>query len=258
MRRDVTIAVILWAMVSVVSIAVAAFVMDPFPAVGAEEAKLIDDAFMVMTFMGAPVFAVVIAVLVYAVYRWRVSGPPADGEDGAPILGTGWFPKAWLGATSALAVVVMIFPGLTGLAELREDDTAELRIEVQALSWQWLVNYPDQDIRLSSAAGDELVLPDDTRIQFDITALDILHSFWIPAFRQKVDAVPGQTTQIYTTITGTGDYDDDVAYRVQCAELCGLNHTDMSMKVRVLDEDEWNDWVAARTATTTASTAKVR
>jgi cytochrome c oxidase subunit 2 len=248
MRRDVVSAVVIWAIVSVASVGVAAFVMDPFPAVGAEEATLIDDAFMVMTYMGAPVFAIVIAVLIYAVYKWRATGTPEEGDDGQPILGTGWFPKAWLGATSALAVVVMIYPGLTGLAELRSDDTAELRIEIQALSWQWLVNYPDQGIRISSGAGDELVLPDDTRIQFDVTALDILHSFWIPAFRQKIDAVPGQTTHLYTTLTGTGDFEQDAAYRIQCAELCGLNHTDMSMKVRVLERDEWDQWVDSKTA----------
>jgi cytochrome c oxidase subunit 2 len=256
MRRDLTLVIALWAVVSVLAVAVAVFLMDPFPAVGAEEASLIDDAFMVMTYMGAPVFAIVISVLILAVWKWRATGTPEGAtDDGPPIQGTNWFPKAWLAASSALAVVVMIYPGLTGLAELREDDTAEMRIEVSGLSWQWLVHYPDADgIRLSSAGGDELVLPADTRIQFDVIALDILHSFWIPAFRQKIDAVPGQTTTLYTTVTETGDYDDDVAYRIQCAELCGLNHTDMAMNVRVVERDEFDEWVASKNA----SAAKVR
>jgi len=264
MRRDFTWAAVIWVIVSVVSVAVAVFIMDPFPAVGAEEAGLIDDAFMVMTYMGAPVFAIVIAVLIYGVWKWRASGAPEEGvDDGPPILGTNWFPKAWFVVTAGLAVVVMIYPGLTGLAELREDDTAEMRIEVTGLSWQWLVHYPDSEgIRLSSAGGDELVLPNDTRIQFDVLALDILHSFWIPAFRQKIDAVPGQTTTMYTTVTGAGDadgdgdfdYQDDVAYRIQCAELCGLNHTDMAMNVRIVEREEFDEWVTSQTA----SAAKVR
>ncbi len=255
MRRDLTLVIVLWAIVSIVSVGVAVFVMDPFPAVGAEESELIDEAFMVMTYMGAPVFAIVIAVLMIALWKWRASGPPAEGEDGPPILGTNWFPKAWLAASAVLAVVVMIYPGLTGLAELREDDTAEMRVEVTSVSWQWLINYPDHDgIRLSSGAGDEMVLPAHTRIQFDVEALDILHSFWVPAFRQKIDAVPGQTTVLYTTVTETGSYEDDVAYRIQCAELCGLNHTDMAMKVRVVERDEFDEWVAAQHA----SAAKVR
>jgi len=255
MRRDLIWGVVLWAIISILAVGVAVFLMDPFPAVGAEESALIDDAFMVMTYMGAPVFAIVITVLIYSLWKWRATGTPEEGtDDGPPVLGTNWFPKAWFGVTSALAVVVMIYPGLTGLADLRADDTAEMRIEVTGLSWQWLINYPDEGIRLSSSAGDELILPDDTRIQFDVTALDIIHSFWVPAFRQKIDAVPGQTTTMYTTVTGTGGYEDDVAYRIQCAELCGLNHTTMAMNVRVVERAEFDEWVESMTA----SAAKVR
>lgn len=257
MRRDFTIAVVLWAVISVVSVAIAALVMDPFPAVGAEEASLIDEAFMVMTYMGAPVFAIVIAVLIYGVYRWRATGEPVEGEDGPPILGVGWFPKTWLALTSALAVVVMIFPGLTGLADLRADDTEDMVIEVIGnFGWQWQVVYPDSGIILNGAADDILMLPDETRIRFDVSARDVLHSFWIPALRQKIDAVPGQTTVMYTTITGEGDkdrdgdfdFDDDVAYRIQCAELCGLNHTNMSMKVRIVSPEAFEEWVDSQTA----------
>jgi cytochrome c oxidase subunit 2 len=258
MRRDFTTAVLLWAVISAVSVAIAIWVMDPFPAVGAEEADLIDEAFMVMTYMGAPVFAIVIAVLIYGVYRWRATGDPVKGEDGPPILGVGWFPKTWLALTSALAVVVMVFPGLTGLADLRADDTEDMVIEVNGFfGWQWQVNYPDSGISLSGGAGDVMVLPDETRIRFDVTASDVLHSFWIPALRQKIDAVPGQTTVMYTTITGHGDkdgdgdfdYDDDVAYRIQCAELCGLNHTTMSMKVQIVSSDAFEEWVDSQTST---------
>jgi cytochrome c oxidase subunit 2 len=261
MRRDLSVAVMLWLAISLVSIGVAVFLMDPFPAVAAEEAEFIDEAFMAMTYMGAPVFAIVLAVLIYGIYRWRTSEPPEDGQDGPPILGTGWFPKAWLGATSALAVVVMIYPGLTGLAELREDDTEDMVIEVTGFfGWQWQVHYPDSGIRLNGGAGgtgDVFMLPDETRIRFDVNASDVLHSFWIPALRQKIDAVPGQTTVMYSTITGHDDkdgdgdfdYDDDVAYRIQCAELCGINHTTMSMKVRIVSPEAFEEWVESQTAT---------
>ena len=265
MRRDFTWAAVIWVAVSVLSVGVAVFIMDPFPAVGAEKSTLIDDAFMVMTYMGAPVFAIVITVLIYGVWKWRAQGTPEDGtDDGPPIQGTGWFPKAWIVVTAGLAVVVMIYPGLTGLAELRDNDTAEMRVEVTGFfGWQWQVRYPDSGITLSSAGDDELVLPNHTRIQFDVTSVDVLHSFWIPAFRQKIDAVPGQTTTLYTTVTGEGDADgdgdfdfhDDVAYRIQCAELCGIGHTDMSMHVRVVESDVFDDWVESKTA---SAAAKVR
>ncbi len=251
MKRDVQIAVVVWVLISLVAIAVAAFVMDPFPAAAAEEADFIDEAFMAMTYMAAPVFAIVMTILIWGVPKWRSRGEPT--EDGPANLGTDWFPRFWFIVTAALAVVVMIYPGLTGIAELRSDDTADMRIEITGLSWQWLITYPDhEDLRLSSGAGDELVLPVDTRIQFDVTALDVLHSFWIPAFRQKIDAVPGQTTVLYTTTSATGD-SSDVAFRIQCAELCGLNHATMSMPVRVVTEAEFDDWLESKGA----SAAKV-
>lgn len=224
--------------------------MDPFPTAAAEEASFIDEAFMVMTYMAAPVFAVVMTILIWGVPRWRSRGRP-DG-DGPALLGTNWVPRIWFVVTAALAVVIMIYPGLTGIAELRSDDTADMRVEITGIRWQWLVTYPDQGVSLSSGAGDELVLPVDTRIQFDVTAGAVLHSFWIPAFRQKIDAVPGQTTVLYTTTTQTGD-SSDVAFRIQCAELCGLDHSTMAMPVRVVTEAEFEAWLASRAA----SAAKV-
>lgn len=244
MRRDVQVAVVVWVLLSLAAVAATAFLMDPFPTAAAEEADFIDEAFMVLTYMAAPVFGIVMMILIWGVPKWRSRGEPT--EDGPAIMGTDWVPRFWFLVTAALAVVVMIYPGLTGIAELRSDDSADIRIEVTGLSWQWLITYPDhQDLRLSSGAGDELVLPVDTRIQFDVTALDVLHSFWIPAFRQKIDAVPGQTTVLYTTTTATGD-SSDVAFRIQCAELCGLDHSIMSMPVRIVTEAEFEEWLASQ------------
>jgi cytochrome c oxidase subunit II len=250
MRRDVQIAVVVWVLISLAAVAVTAFLLDPFPTVAAEEADFIDEAFIVMTYMAAPVFGIVMMILLWGVPKWRIKrNEDETPADGPAIMGTNWVPRVWFVLTAALAVVVMIYPGLTGIAELRSDDTADMRIEVTGLSWQWLITYPDyEELRLSSAAGDELVLPVDTRIQFDVTSLDVLHSFWIPAFRQKIDAVPGQTTVLYTTTSATGD-SSDVAFRIQCAELCGLNHATMSMPVRIVTEAEFEEWLASKGAT---------
>ena len=98
-----------------------------------------------------------------------------------------------------------------------------------------------------------MVLPVNTRIQFDVTAADVLHSFWVPVFRQKIDAVPGQTTVLFVTTSATGSIDDDVGFHIQCAELCGLNHSDMSMPVRVVSKAHFEEWLV----TMGASAAKV-
>jgi cytochrome c oxidase subunit 2 len=244
-RRDLIIAAIIWAIATAVSLAAAVFLLDPFPTSGAEEAEVIDDAFLVLTYMATPVFGLVVAVLAYSLFRFRSRGEPT--EDGPAMFGRGTVPRVWVAVTAALAVVVMINPGLTGLAELRSNKSADLEVNVTGMVWQWLIEYPESGVELISAAGDELVLPAGRRIQFNVTSLDVLHSFWVPAFRVKADAVPGQTYTIYVTLTRTGA-PDDVAYRVQCAELCGLNHTDMSMPVRVVEPAEFDRWLQSKGA----------
>lgn len=244
MKRDVLIAGVVWVVVTALSL-VGAAVMDPFPTAGADAATTVDDAFRVMTYMAAPVFGLVIAGLVTVILGNRSPGPSEDGE---AIRGTNAVPKVWFGATTALAVVVMVFPGLTGLAELRKDQTADLQIDITGQRWSWIVQYPEQGILVAGAS--EIVLPRGERVQFNVTAPkgDVLHSFWIPAFRLKLDAVPGQTGRVFLTPTELGNGVDDVAYRLQCAELCGLQHARMVTPVRVVEPEEFERWVAAKKA----------
>lgn len=234
------IAGVLWIVFTALALAGAA-AMNPFPTVGAEEAEFSDHAFRVMSYMGAPVLGFVLAALVYSILRFRSSGQPS--EDGPPFKGHGLVPRAWLGVTTTLAVVVMIFPGLTGLAELRSDRSYDVEVDVTGFRWSWSVQYPAEGI-----SSNELVLPKDQRVKFNVTAPagDVLHSFWIPAFRLKIDAVPGQITHLWITPNELGDGADDAAFRVQCAELCGMNHAGMRMNVRVVEPDEYEAWVAEK------------
>jgi len=88
--------------------------------------------------------------------------------------------------------------------------------------------------------SNELVLPVDRPVHFEIHAKDVLHSFWVPNFRMKQDAVPGITTNTRVTPDALG------TYPVVCAELCGIGHATMRQQVRVVPEDEWEDWVKER------------
>lgn len=244
MNKDLLVAGAVWAAVTTASL-VGAAVMDPFPTAGADAAATVDGAFRAMTYMAAPIFGLVIAGLVTAILTHRARGPHPT-RDGEAIRGTNAVPKVWFGATTALAVVVMVYPGLTGLAELRRDQTADLQVNITGARWLWTVQYPEQGVTVMGAS--EIVLPRGERVQFNITAPvgDVLHSFWIPAFRLKLDAVPGQTGRVFLTPTELGDGTQDIAYRLQCAELCGLLHSRMVTPVRVVEPDEFERWVAAR------------
>lgn len=244
-RRDLTLMAVLWLLVTLAAIAVSRFVIQElsFPTHGAKEAYIVDGAFMTLTYMATPVFGLVIAVVLVAVWRHRAAGHEVSSVDGAPLRGRGIIPKVWLAVTSLLAVVMIVDPGLTGLWELQHHEQPDIEINVTGAMWQWTVEYPKSGVKVAGA--DELVLPADRTVQVNVKSVDIVHSFWVPAFRQKIDAVPGQTHTIYVTPDQPGD-PSDIAYRLQCAELCGVGHAVMAKPVRVLAPAEFEQWLASK------------
>lgn len=206
------------------------------PAQWAAEAEVVDEAMVLLQYLGAPVMALVLAVMTWSLIGWRSDG--ADREDGPPQRDSKVVVTTWLVITTALAIYVVINPGFVGLAEIRGEPNSDYVIELEAQQFSWTVTYPNGE-----TAVDELVVPSDKRVRYDITSKDVLHSFWIPAFRIKIDAVPGLVTQAYATGHHEGNIDDDINLRVQCAELCGAGHAQMAMPVRLVSDQEFNEYV---------------
>lgn len=244
MKRDLVISAILWAIMT----AVGFFLVTQFdflPVRAAEEAEVIDGAFQLLLYLGMPVFTFVIAGLVYSMIRFRNPGEtPGEAQ---PIHTNRFVTWTWFAITSGLAVFIVFNPGIKGIKELTANQNADLVVQVEARKWAWSFTYPEYGITLEEA--DELVLPVDKRVRFEITSLDILHSFWIPAFRMKVDAVPGQVNHLYATPNQTGSFEDDFNIRVQCAELCGSGHPRMRTGLTILEQDEFEAWVEDQTST---------
>lgn len=236
MKRDVLIAGVLWLGLTVAGLFLIGRI-DYFPSTMSDKGEEIEHAFRVLALLAVPVAALVITVLFYSVIVHRTKGEPA--EDGPPILGRGAFPVAWFGITSGLTLLVMVYPGLTSLAKMVDNPTPDLVVNVEGVQWTWLVSYPQQEVQNVR----EIVLPIDRTVRFDITSRDVLHSFWVPAFLIKVDAVPGKTTTVTFKPTETGSYQEDSLLRLQCAELCGLSHSRMMLPVRVVTEEEFRAWV---------------
>ena len=187
-------------------------------------------------------FTFVLAALGYSMVVFRHKGQP--DEDGAPLTGRGHLPLAWFVVTSAMALGVMVYPGLTELPSVVHlDASPDLVVRIQGQQWQWSVSYPVSGAK----SNTELVLPVNKKVGFEITSIDVIHSVWIPAFRMRVDAVPGLTTYMSFTPTGTGDYSGDSGLRLQCSQLCGLNHAAMELPVRVVDDAAFASWLTANT-----------
>ncbi len=243
MKRDFFFATLLWIALTAVGIAlVSRMVLFPFSA--AHEAVIIDEAFRFLMLLGIPVFTFVLAGLIYSVIRFRQSGEMP--EDGPPIRTSRSATWTWLGITSALAVFIIFNPGLKGIRELSANQEADLIVQVEMRKWNWTFSYPKYGVTLVDA--QELVLPVDRHIRFEVTSTDVIHSFWIPAFRMKVDAVPGQTNILYATPTEVGSFQDDINLRVQCAELCGTGHSRMRAGLRILESAEFDAWIAEQAA----------
>lgn len=238
MKRHWMIALLLWLVLTVGGEYLAVNV-DLFPVGAAREAEIIDEAFRFLMILGVPVFTFVIAAMVYSTLAFRATEGTQAGRTFYTSRPVTW---TWLAVTSGLAIFIVFNPGLKGLRELTEDTNQDLTVLVEAEQWQWTYTYVDYGITLEDA--DDLVLPVDRRVMFEITSADVIHSFWVPAFRMKVDAMPGRTNVMYITPTELGSFEDDFNMRVQCAEMCGTGHPRMRTGVTVLSQGDFEAWVA--------------
>lgn len=236
-KRDLVVAGAIWIVFTVLAEAWA-LNADLHPLGASNEAEISDEAFNLLVYLGIPVFTLVLTALAYSIVRFRARGD----EDGAPVRTHVPFVTGWVAISSFLAVFVIFNPGFVGLDELEEDRDADLTIEVLAKQWNWTYDYAEPGVVLEESR--QLVLPSDTRIRFLINSDDVLHSFWVPAFRIKIDAVPGKTTETWVTITETGSFDEDPNFRVQCAELCGTGHARMASEITVMEPDDFDSWAA--------------
>ena len=238
MTRTVVVVGILWAALT----ALGEFLVinyDMYPGALSDKGDEIDHAFKVLLIMAVPVFMLVIAVLLAHLFSFSTGDLPP--EDGPPLQGHGSVPMAWFLITGALTVVLMIYPGLTSLGKVfGTEPGSDLTVEVTGVQWTWLVSYPEWGV----TNAHELALPVDRQVNFRFTSLDVLHSFWVPAFRMKADVVPGLTTHFSMVLTEEGDFESNPMMRVQCTELCGLSHSRMQIPVRVMNEEDFQAWLA--------------
>ncbi len=107
-------------------------------------------------------------------------------------------------------------------------------MQVYGQQFTWTFEYNEGGKKITTP---RLYLPEGRSVKFDVHSKDVLHDFWIPAMRMKIDAVPGITTHFRITPDKTG------AYPIVCAELCGLGHAFMRQTAYVMPQDKWNAWL---------------
>ncbi|MCH7744533.1 MAG: hypothetical protein IIC84_00485 [Chloroflexi bacterium] len=128
MNRHVLIVAILWAAFTVAGEALV-ISYSPFPVAGAEEADVVDEAFTLLTYLAVPIFAFVLAIILYSMLRFSRRGEPS--EDGPPMRTHTPFIVAWFVITTALTIFVIINPGIIGINELRADREVDLLVQIE-------------------------------------------------------------------------------------------------------------------------------
>jgi len=227
-RRHLLIAAAAWAVLSIVG-AVLVAGLQIIPVIASREADIENSAFVLLSVLSVPVLMFVVVGLGYSALRFRANG---DEEDGPPIHAHRVVQGVWLGV-SFLLVIGLFGYGAMGLVDIRGAQSADFQVLVHGEQWKWSFEYPDAGV-----FSKELHIPVGERVHLVISSEDVIHSFWVPAFGIKQDAVPGRETQIYVTATTAGTYPG------LCAELCGSGHTGMHLTVVVSERADLEAWLS--------------
>lgn len=200
------------------------------------QAAPIDDLFHLEFNVIAFLFALIVVFMLYSIVVFRRK--PGDRTDAAHIEGNTNLEIAW---TVAPLITVLAFAYLGGqsLADTLRADPRALEINVIGRQWSWRFEYPQYGI-----VTDTLFMPVDKQAILHMSSEDVIHSFWVPEFRVKQDALPGGeefVRNLRVTPTLIGDY------KVRCAELCGLQHAYMESPVKVLSQADFEAWIAQET-----------
>ncbi|MFN2471312.1 MAG: cytochrome c oxidase subunit II [Gaiellaceae bacterium] len=233
MRRGAALRVVAIALVVAAGVTAVAIFVPWLPDQASKEAESIDFVFWFVTAICIGVFAIVAGISIYAGIRFRVR--PDDDTDGPPVHGHTGIEILWTAVPTVLVTAIAV---VSTVALARNSDLPKdyLRVHVIGQQFTWKFEYPEYD----NLASNTLRLPVGRAAQLEMESRDVLHSFYVPEFRQKQDLVPGEVTRIIITPTKTG------TYTIQCAELCGLGHAAMLQLVEVMPRDGFERWAERR------------
>ena len=213
---------------------------------------------------------VVIAIAVFSVMFWSIihhrksAGAKAEQFHENTTVELIWT------IVPVLILVAMAVPATTTLIEMYDTSDSDVDIQVTGYQWKWQYQYLGEDLSFFSnlstdpdeinnkveknknyllEVDEPLVVPIGKKIRFLVTSNDVIHSWWVPAFAVKRDAIPGFINESWTRIDEVG------TYRGQCAELCGKDHGFMPIVVQAVTDEDYALWLAEKKASIAAEVA---
>ncbi|HEX6715428.1 MAG TPA: cytochrome c oxidase subunit II [Thermoleophilaceae bacterium] len=209
--------------------------IDWFPTQASTAAPKIDTLYDWLLVASVPMFVLVMSVAIYCVVRFRVR-PGGPTGDGAPIHGNTRLEIIWVTIPFLIVTALAVYAAVV-LAQIEKKKPNELQVRAIGQQFTWHFEYTQDGKKFTT---DQLYLPNNRPVYMKINTRDVLHSFWVPAFRLKMDAVPGQTDYVRFTPNRLGNYE------VVCAELCGIGHATMRVKAAVVSTQEFEKWAQTR------------
>jgi cytochrome c oxidase subunit II len=218
--------------------------MPPGDRTNAASSQVTDNTVLLVVMTPFTVF--ILVYLLYAVFAFRARAGE-ELRDGPPLRGHMPSQIAWLAATSAAVLFLAIFGtaelfasngtgGGNGPKPISKPGGSVLPVQVIGQQWEFTFRYPTY----GGVETAELVLPVDREIEFHVTSIDAIHSFWAYELGVKADANPGVDNIAYVKAKTTGDF------QIRCAELCGLWHGYMFDTGHVVDAAQFDTWIAAQ------------
>ena len=230
---------------SAIGIAVALSI-DWFPIAGSTQAKKVDTLFDVLLIASVPIFVFVEVVVLFSVWKFRMR-PGDELKDGAPIHGNTLLEVVWTAIPAMLLVGLCSYAYVT-LRNIEHKPKHEMVVNVTGQQFAWSFTYPAANGAAKPITSTQLYLPKGKSVKFNVRSKDVIHDFWVPEFRIKIDAVPGITTHYRITPTRYG------AYPVVCAELCGLGHSTMRQTAHVMAPADFQAWMQRKQARASEAT----
>src|ERR1700742_2997569 len=213
-----------------------ALIIPWFPAKGSVQAGNVRTLYDVLLIATIPVFVLVETVVLFSVWKFRMR-PGQEEMDGPPIHGNTRLEVVWT-AVPAMLIVALCTYAYTVLRSNEDSKSNEMTVNVTARQFAFEFSYPTGPGK--QVVSPVLYLPEGRPVVFKLRALDVIHSFFMPNFSEKLDAVPGLTTTLRVTPTRLG------SYPVECTELCGAGLSLMRAAVRVVTPAVFQKWLSSQ------------
>ncbi|UCF36048.1 MAG: cytochrome c oxidase subunit II [Acidobacteriota bacterium] len=199
-----------------------------FPEVASSMASKVDAFYFFM--IGVSLFFFTLVVLLVTVFAIKFRRKSED-ETPKPILGSLKLELIWTIIPFILSMVMFAW-GAVLYFDMYTPPADAMNIYVVGKQWMWKIQHPEGNREIN-----ELHVPLGTPVKLIMTSEDVIHSFFVPAFRMKMDVVPGRYTTAWFEATKTGEY------HLFCAEYCGTEHSEMIGTVYVMEPGDYQDWL---------------